>query len=90
MQLAWDPKKAATNLRKHGVSFEEAATIFGDRLALTLDDPDHSLDELRFVTFGQSSRRRLLIVAHTLPPPAARIISARSANNAERRIYEEG
>lgn len=89
LEFAWDPAKAKANARKHGVTFEEAASVFGDRLALTLEDLDHSETEQRFVTFGQSLRQRLLVVAHTLPPPMARIISARAATNAERRIYEE-
>ena len=90
IQFAWDPVKAAANLTKHRVAFTEAATVFDDNLALTLDDPDHSTDELRFVTFGLSNRGKLLIVAHTLPPPTLRLISARWASAKERRIYEEG
>ncbi|HZT60419.1 MAG TPA: BrnT family toxin [Pyrinomonadaceae bacterium] len=65
MRFEWDEKKAATNLAKHGVSFEEAATVFGDPLSDTFDDPDHSADEQRFLIVGSSDRGRMLIVAHT-------------------------
>lgn len=61
LRFDWDEAKAASNLVKHGVSFEEAATVFGDPLALTLDDPDHSADEPRLLAFGVSSRRRLVV-----------------------------
>ena len=65
MRFEWDPKKAAANLKKHGVSFQEAATVFGDPLAITFQDPDHSEDEERQVTFGLSLRKRLIVVSHT-------------------------
>jgi hypothetical protein len=65
MKFSWDPKKAAANLKKHGVSFEEASTVFHDTLSVTGSDPDHSGEEQRFVTFGNSSEDRLLVVAHT-------------------------
>ncbi len=71
----WDKKKAASNLRKHGVSFEEAATAFGDRLSLTVPDPDHSRGEERFVLIGLSAAGRLLVVAHTERLDTIRIIS---------------
>ena len=90
MRFEWEPRKAASNLRKHGVAFQEAATVFQDILALTGDDPDHSVDEDRMVTFGLSSRRRLLVVSHTVRRSRLRIISARPATPAERKIYEEG
>jgi uncharacterized protein len=90
MQFEWDPKKAASNLRKHGVSFEEAATVFEDDLSLTGDDPDHSVDEPRQVTFGISSAGHLLVVLHTERGERIRIISARTVTGPERRIYEEG
>ena len=90
MDFDWDSAKADANVRKHGVSFEEAASVFGDQLAVTFDDPDHSRTEQRFLTFGHSHRQRLLVVAHTWPPPVTRIISARPATGPERRIYEEG
>jgi len=77
MRFEWDPKKAATNLRKHGVSFDEAATVFQDDLSLTGDDPNHSVSEERFITFGVSSAGRLLVVAHTERGDRIRILSAR-------------
>ena len=90
MRFEWDPKKAATNLLKHGVSFEEAATALRDDLAVTGRDPDHSIGEHRFVTFGISSAGRLLVVSHTERGDILRIISARPATKRERKIYEEG
>ncbi|MEJ1964282.1 MAG: BrnT family toxin [Gammaproteobacteria bacterium] len=90
MRFIWDPRKAAANLRKHGVSFEEAATSLSDAMAITGADPDHSLGEARWVTFGVSSQRRLLAVAHTEEDDIIRIISARKAGRAERKLYEEG
>ena len=90
MQFAWDPKKAASNLRDHRVTFEEASSIFGDPLAITFDDPDHSEGESRHLTFGLSEQGRLLVVSHTERRGVVRIISARRASRAERHIYEEG
>ncbi len=90
MKIEWDPKKAELNLRKHGVSFEEAATALGDPMAATGADPDHSTTEERYVTFGVSERLRLLVVAHTEEAETIRIISARPASRGERRLYEEG
>jgi uncharacterized protein len=85
----WDKKKAALNLRNHGVSFEEAATAFGDPLSLTIPDPDHSLDEDRFLLMGESNRGRLLVVAHTEQSDKIRIINARPVTPGERKNYEE-
>ena len=76
MEFEWDPDKAARNLAKHGVSFPEAATVFGDPLAMTYGDPDHSREEDRFLTFGHSSAGRLLVVSHTDRDDRTRIISA--------------
>jgi len=90
MRFQWDPTKARKNLDKHGVSFDEAASVFHDPLAATGADPDHSEGEERMVTFGLSSAGRLLVVAHTERGDAIRIISARVATQHERRIYEEG
>ena len=90
MKFSWDPKKAAANLKKHGVSFEEASTVFHDTLSITGTDPDHSGQEQRFVTFGNSSQDRLLVVAHTDEGETIRMISARLVTKQERRIYEEG
>ncbi len=90
MRFTWDVKKADTNLRKHRVSFEEAATIFRDVLSATGHDPDHSTGEERFVTFGNSQSGQLLVVSHTEEDEVVRIISARLATRKERKIYEEG
>jgi uncharacterized DUF497 family protein len=85
----WDPAKAHGNLRKHGVSFEEAASIFLDPAAITFFDPDHSDDEQHEITIGRSRRRRVLFVAHCERGDRIRIISARKATPRERRQYEE-
>lgn len=89
MKFEWDNEKAAANLRKHGVSFEEASTAFADDLSLTGDDPDHSYGEHRLVTFGVSSAGRLLAISHTERAGHIRIISARPAIRVERKFYEE-
>ena len=85
----WDRRKAESNLRKHGVSFEEASTAFGDPLSILLRDPDHSTGEERYVLLGTSNRRKLLVVAFAERPPRTRLISARRATRRERRLYEE-
>ena len=85
----WDPRKAESNARKHGVTFDEASTVFGDPLGLLMPDPDHSLNEERYVVLGMSNRQRLLVVAFTERPPYTHLISARRATRAERRRYEE-
>jgi len=90
MKFEWDPNKARSNLRKHKVSFEEAVTALSDPMAATGTDPDHSISEDRYVTFGVSERGRLLVVAHTEQGDTIRIISARMARKGERQIYEEG
>ena len=90
MQFEWDPGKAAKNLRKHKVSFTEAATVFGDDLSITVDDPDHSKQEDRYITIGLSIQGRLLIVAHIERDDTIRIISARELTSTEREAYEEG
>jgi uncharacterized DUF497 family protein len=90
VKLDWDIKKAAASLRKHGVSFQEAGTVFGDPMALTFDDPDHSVGERRLLTFGVTRTSKLLIVCHAEEAGVTRIISAREMNKRERRIYEEG
>jgi uncharacterized DUF497 family protein len=89
-EFEWDAIKAATNLRDHGVSFEEASTVFADPLAMLMADPDHSVDEERYVLLGESTRRSLLVVAFAERPPRTRLISARRATRHERRQYEEG
>ena len=88
-KFEWDPRKAAANLKKHGVSFEEAITAFGDPLSLNMPDPDHSEGEQRFIVVGTSARSRRLVVSYTDRPPRTRIISARLANRREGRQYEE-
>lgn len=90
LKFEWDEAKAESNEQKHGVSFEEAASVFGDPLALTFSDPDHSLGEKRWLTFGVSCTDRLLLVAHAERGRAIRIISARKATRHERGIYEQG
>lgn len=89
MNFEWDPRKAAQNLRKHRVSLHEAATVFGDPLAITYHDPDHSISEQRFITIGVSSADRFLLVVHTDRGENIRIIGARKATVRERRHYEE-
>jgi uncharacterized protein len=90
MKFEWDPKKAGKNLKKHGVTFEEAATVFGDPLAVTFHDPDHSFEEERQLTFGQTLQRRLIVVSHTGRGERTRIINARLMDRNERVIYEKG
>jgi hypothetical protein len=89
MHFEWDPVKARNNIHKHGVTFEEASSVFYDPLAATGADPDHSEHEERMITFGRSSSGRLLVVAHTQRDDAIRIISARTATPGERYIHEE-
>lgn len=86
----WNPDKAESNYRKHGVPFEEAATVFNDSLSVTFPDPDHSIGESRYVIIGISTFGQLLIVAHTDRGETIRIISARKATRPERRFYEQG
>ena len=85
----WDRRKAESNRRKHGVSFTEAVTAFGDPLSLNMADPAHSLAEQRFIVLGMSDRFRLLVVSYAERPPRTRIISARLATRGERKQYEE-
>ncbi len=85
----WDPEKADVNFQKHGVSFDEASTVFGDPLSLLMPDPDHSADEERYVVLGMSARQKLLVVAFAERRPNTRLISARRATRAERKRYEE-
>jgi uncharacterized protein len=90
MRFEWDSEKAASNLAKHGVSFDEASTVFGDPLATTIADPDHSVDEERFLTTGLSTQQRVVIVWHAEGEDVIRIIGTREATPHERRIYESG
>ena len=90
MEFEWDERKASANAKKHGVSFHDAATVFGDPLAIAFLDPDHSDEEERSVTFGMSQSQRLLVVAHTIRGTKTRIISARMMTRSEKVIYVEG
>jgi uncharacterized DUF497 family protein len=90
LDFEWDHRKAAQNRKKHGVSFEEASTVFGDPLARIIDDPVHSTEEDRFVIVGESDRHRLLVISFTDRGNKIRIISARTASRRERIDYEEG
>ena len=89
MQFEWDPGKAESNLAKHGVSFDEAKTVFADPLFLIFADPDHSVGESRFIIMGESSRGTLRIVAYAERDEVVRLISARPATRKERTTYEE-
>lgn len=89
MTFAWDPNKASANLKKHGVDFREAATVFDDSLSTTFPDEEHSSSERRLVTIGVSARGRVLVVAHTELGEVIRIISAREATPTELKFYEE-
>jgi uncharacterized protein len=89
VRFKWDPQKAAKNVEKHGVTFQEASTVFRDPLSATAYDPDHSVLDRRYVTIGVSQRGRLLMIAHSEQEDAIRLISARVATKQERRIYEE-
>lgn len=89
-KFEWDDQKAASNLHKHGVSFDEAVSAFGDTLALTFSDTDHAEVEERSRTYGISNKERLLVVVHTERRNAVRIISARKATRYEKSIYQNG
>ncbi len=90
MKFEWDNQKSISNDQKHGVSFQEAITVFGDSLAISFNDPDHSLNESRFLMFGLSKLNRLLTVSFTERNNVVRIISAREITKSERRIYDNG
>jgi uncharacterized DUF497 family protein len=90
VRFEWHPEKAAANLAKHGVSFNEASSVFGDPLATTVPDPDHSFGEERLLTTGLSNQQRVVIIWHTEGDDAIRIIGAREATPRERRTYESG
>ncbi len=89
MEFEWDDKKAERNLKKHEISFQEAAAVFGDPVAITFNDPDHSIGEHRLLTFGRTITDNLVIVSHTELADTVRIISARQMTNQERKIYEQ-
>ena len=90
MEFEWDEKKAAANLADHGISFDEAKTVFDDPLFVDFYDPDHSYDEHRYVIVGESRQNRLLIVSYTERGESVRLISAREVTLSERKAYEEG
>ena len=90
MEFEWDPDKASQNKKKHGVSFVEAASVFGDTFSSTFPDPDHSIEEERHVMIGLSKRGKVLIVSYTDRDGRIRIISARKTSRRERKAYEEG
>jgi len=90
MQFEWNPDKARSNLKKHGVSFNEASTVFNDPLSVTFPDLDHSYGEERYVIIGLSNADRILVVPHTDRADLVRIISAREATRNERRFYQDG
>lgn len=90
MKFEWDENKAARNLSKHGISFDEAKTVFDDPLYIDFYDPDHSEDEARYLIVGASNRRRLLIVSYTQRGDSIRLISSREVTRSEREAYEEG
>ena len=88
VEFEWDASKAEANLRKHGIAFREAATIFRDPLSITVFDPDHSIEEDRYMTMGTSAEGRILMVAHTDRGDRVRLISSRELTHAERKAYE--
>ena len=90
MEFEWDEEKAAANLAKHGVSFEEATTVFDDPLYVDFYDPDHSFEEHRYIIIGESQQRRLLIVSYTERNDIVRLIGIREVTRSERETYEEG
>ena len=90
IEFEWDPAKEKEDIRKHSVSFHEAGTVFGDPLSWTFPDPDHSVGERRYLTFGLSSKGKTLIVSHTDRGKKIRLISARKVTRRERQYYEEG
>ena len=89
LTFEWDSRKARSNLAKHGVGFQEASTIFGDPLSLTIPDPEHSLSEERYITVGRAFSGKLLVVVHTERGDNIRVISARRASRRERKFYEK-
>jgi uncharacterized DUF497 family protein len=88
MEFEWDPQKEQANLAKHGITFSEAATVFGDPLALTYFDPDHSSDEDRYLTFGTTAQGNFVLVVHTDRGDKTRLITARRMTSRERNQYE--
>jgi hypothetical protein len=89
LTFEWDEVKATNNLTKHGISFEEAKTIFNDPLSITIPDPDHSADEMRYIDIGMSANGRLLVVVYTERGQNIRLISSRKVTRREQRVYEQ-
>ncbi len=89
LNFEWHESKAAENLKKHKVSFEEGKTVFGDPHSLTINDPDHSIDERRFIDIGMSAKGRMLVVSYTERDKKIRLISCRKAKKVEKELYEE-
>ena len=90
LNFEWDEEKAKTNLKKHRVSFDEAASVFADPFSITIPDPDHSVGEQRYIDIGSSDKSHVLIVVYTERGSIIRIISCRKAHSSERKLYEEG
>ena len=90
LNFEWEEEKAKANLKKHRVSFDEATTVFIDPLSITIPDPDHSVDEQRYIDIGSSDKGRVLVVVYTERGSNIRIISCRKATPSERKLYEEG
>ncbi|MDI6782082.1 MAG: BrnT family toxin [bacterium] len=90
LKFEWDEKKAEANLKKHGVSFDEATTVFIDPFSITIPDPDHSVDEQRYIDIGSSESGRVLVVVYTERGTKIRIINCRKATLSEQKLYEEG
>lgn len=89
MKFEWDNQKALSNIKKHGISFEEASTAFGDFLSIVIEDPMHSKNENRFILIGRSIEANTLVVVHIEKSDVIRIISARKATKNEQKVYEE-
>ncbi len=89
LQFEWDENKATANYQRHGISFDEAKTVFNDPFSITIADPEHSLDEERYIDIGLSSRGRVLVVVYTERKSKIRIISCRQATTRERKTYEQ-
>ena len=90
LHFEWDTRKERSNMRKHGVDFAEASSVFGDPLERTISDPDHSESEHRFLSMGASDRNRLLVVSYVERGRRIRILSVRTATSGERQQYESG
>ncbi len=90
IDFEWNPQKAEINRKKHGITFDEASTVFEDTLSVTYPDPDHSQQEERYLIIGVSSQYRVLVISHTYRSETIRIISARQATKRERIFYEHG